>query len=380
MVQKYYNVQEVAEILGVSVDEVKQMLGSRELHGYRDGADWKFKVEDIEAVARQRDAQPSAAGEEGEGDVLASEVELGESDPGASGTVIGMEGDGKAAAESDLQLLDSDLALDAMGESSGAGGQDDVDSKVVQFEELDLTLEEDVSLEDSEVGAGESSDVDLAGEGLDDDDLVLGGGSGAGSDVTIGSDSGISLVDPADSGLSLEEPLELSGGSQESLELGEDDMLTLNEDAQAEAPEDLETDDDFLLTPLEEGGDEDDSESGSQVIALDAEEGEEADIGMLDGTDGAAAPPTVDEAALGVAPLAIQPDAVAAAATGPQSVAAGLPEAPYTVWNVVGLALCAIMLMFCGMMTYDLLRNMWSWDTPYSVNSSVMDLILGLFE
>ena len=32
------------------------------------------------------------------------------------------------------------------------------------------------------------------------------------------------------------------------------------------------------------------------------------------------------------------------------------------------------------MMMYDNLRNMWSWDGPYSVNSWLMDTIVGLFE
>ena len=31
------------------------------------------------------------------------------------------------------------------------------------------------------------------------------------------------------------------------------------------------------------------------------------------------------------------------------------------------------------MLMYDLVRNMWSWDRPYTVNSSIMDSILGLF-
>ena len=52
MVQKYYNTQEAAKILDVGVDDVKQMLERRELHGYRDGADWKFKVEEIDARAK----------------------------------------------------------------------------------------------------------------------------------------------------------------------------------------------------------------------------------------------------------------------------------------------------------------------------------------
>ncbi len=51
---------------------------------------------------------------------------------------------------------------------------------------------------------------------MGDDELVL-GGSGTGSDITLGAaDSGISLANPADSGLSLEEPFDLTdtGSSQ----------------------------------------------------------------------------------------------------------------------------------------------------------------------
>ena len=115
------------------------------------------------------------------------------------------------------------------------------------------------------------SSVDLSGKKLDDDDMVL-GGSGSGSDITIGGDSGISLVDPADSGLSLEEPLNLGAG-EESLELGEDDMLTFSADTFSSPS--IKTDDDFQLTPMPES-EGDDSESGSQVIALDTEgEGDE---------------------------------------------------------------------------------------------------------
>ena len=121
------------------------------------------------------------------------------------------------------------------------------------MEELDLTLEEDLSLDESGLGPDDDvtsgqSDLDLAGDAADDDELVL-GGSSAGSDITIGGDSGISLVDPADSGLSLEEPLELIAGGDESLELGEDDMLAVAEDAPPDAPTELKADDDFLLTP-----------------------------------------------------------------------------------------------------------------------------------
>ena len=293
MPPKYLNVKEAAQVVGVSEEEIKQMLERRELHGYRDGADWKFKVEDIERIAKEHAAGTSAPGGE-EGDVLFSEVEVGRADTGASGTVIGMESAGKAAAESDIQLADSNVTPAAAQPKPAAAGKDKAagDSKASKFDELDLTLDQDLTLEDSNVAsaavphASGDSAVDLSGKKLDDDDLVL-GGSGAGSDITIGGDSGISLVDPADSGLSLEEPLNLGAGGEESLELGEDDMLSFS--ASTQSSPSVKTDDDFQLTPMPDT-EADESESGSQVIALDTEgEGDEG-VTMIAG-GGAAWPP-----------------------------------------------------------------------------------------
>jgi excisionase family DNA binding protein len=387
MAQKYYSLTEVARLLGISEDDVKQMQTQRELHGYRDGATWKFKAEEIERLARERGA-PAASAEEG--DMLLSELELGASDPGASGTVIGMEGNAKGAAESDIQLA---------GDSTpSAGRKSDIGSSVSKFEELDLALDEDLSLDDNQTQpaaakAASISDLVVAGKDLDDDDLVL-GGSGTGSDITIGGDSGISLVDPADSGLSLEEPLDLVG-SAEALELGEADVVALGDAATGASPAAVKTDDDFLLTPLEEAPEEEESESGSQVIALDSE-GDEAGAvvaaapsgpslaAMLD-EDMSAAPAAdlglgapLEAAQTGVGILAAQPGAFAQGATVPQPTAM-LAEMPYTTWNIVSLALCTLLLLFCGMFMYDLLRNMWSWDAPYSINSSLMDTILSWF-
>ncbi len=38
------------------------------------------------------------------------------------------------------------------------------------------------------------------------------------------------------------------------------------------------------------------------------------------------------------------------------------------------------MLLFVGMFTFDMLRNMWSWNEAYSVNNTLMDSILSWFE
>ena len=50
----------------------------------------------------------------------------------------------------------------------------------------------------------------------------------------------------------------------------------------------------------------------------------------------------------------------------------------YTVWNVVSLGACALILSLTGIMMLDLMRNIWSWDTPYSFNSTIMDMILNI--
>ncbi len=374
MPQKYLNTSQAAEKLGVSEDAIAKMRENRELHGYRDGADWKFKVEDIEKLASKVKAEPAPADdEEGEGDVLLSEVELGESDAGASGTVIGMGKKGGDPGGSDLHKPEKKPA---------EGESDEVDSKVSQFEELDLTLDEDLTLEDSAIGSSDDAKSGGSGIDLDDDDLVL-GGSGSGSDITLGGDSGISLVDPADSGLSLEEPLDLGSG-EESLELGEDDMIVLDDEEDATG---AKAEDDFLLTPLDEEGDED-SESGSQVIALDTEGDESATMvastsnasmaAMLDEDLSAGGGAGLDDAGMG-APMGGQPGGLAAGAPLGQSAAA-LPEAPWSIWSVVTLALCVIVLVFCGMFTYDLMRNMWAWEGAYEVNSNLMDSILSMFE
>lgn len=388
MTQKFYKTEEASKILGISPAEVTKLREERKLHGYRDGMDWKFKAEDVDRLAAE-----GSGGADEETDVLLSEVELGQSESGKSGTVIGAGAAEGAPGDSDLQIGDSDLKL----ESARGGAASDLSD----FEELDLALEEDLSLDDSkapkaaakkkakpaEVKSG--SDVDLAkGEGLEDDDLVL-GGSGSGSDITMGGDSGISLVDPADSGLSLEEPLELATGGEETLELGEDDMITLSEDADLDSPTELKTEEDFTLTPMEEGGEEEDSESGSQVIALD--EVEEAPVGvgapagraaMLD-EDFSAGPMLGITAAAGAAPLGGAPlggpaDMTAGAPLGAQ--VAMLPEAPYTGLNITALVLCALILTLTGMMMYDLVRNIWSWDSANAVSSPIMEFILGLFE
>ncbi len=425
MALKFYNVEKAAEILGVTPAEVNHLREENRLRGFRDGATWKFKTEEVERLAAELQgtgadiaAEPAA---EEDGEVLLSEVDVSGSDAGSSGTVI-RDATQAEPADSDIRLSEHDAGQGSdIQLGSGSSGLELASSSGLELTgssagsnvgDLDLTLDEDITLEDSQVSARKAkteakkaaakrttpagdSTLDLSDKGrlADDDDLVLGGSSGSGSDITIGGDSGISLVDPADSGLSLEEPLELGAAADESLELGEDDMLTLDEQVDTESPTELKKDDEFLLTPLEEAGEDEDSESGSQVIALDNDLVGDESATLIASGDAAAMPAMLDEDFTGAGfgggtpPLGGAAGAAfaggAPALADAQAMGAGaysLPETPYSGWVVSLLIVCSLVLLLTGWMMVDLVRNMWSWQGPYNSTSAIMDKLLEIFK
>ncbi len=499
MALKLISSDDAARQLGVSLEELNRLREQREISGYRDGASWKFKADDIERL-RERRADPQgesdsddfsfSVGSDEDFDftpttappvappapaapappkapvaavaasppatpdsqelielpieddnytdevVLLSDLEFGASGPGTSSTIIGRPGS-QTPDESDIRIVtdedsanisvnESDLALPALEvDPSGSDSNlslvvdDQFDVSTEADTQLRLTspkldgsgldlANESVSVDTTGSRAG-SSDISLADDGLSMDDLVLGGdpsgssGSGSrgskagesgialsvedldddelvlggGSDITLGSaDSGISLASPSDSGLSLEEPLALRPKKEAAMELSEEVSL-----APLDGSSEIGSDDDFLLTPMQDA-DVAEQDSGSQVIALDSESslgsdmfGEDACMGdaMFEDAGGAALLEG-DFAAASGDPLAGAASASALAA-GPATVSR---DAPYTVWNVVSLGACALVLALCGILMFDLMRNMWSWDTPYSLNSSLADTILGI--
>ena len=398
MAQQYFNSEQAAAFLGIRAAELIQMRERGEVRAFRDSGDWKFRKEDLEKLASQlksRQAEEPESPDESSEDVLLSELALGESDSASSGTVIGSSE--QASEQSDVKLAGSDVAIGAGAEEAK---EQAAESKADDLDEIDLTIDEDVPLEDSQIALADTggrvqegspgSGVEL-GEELEDDELVL-GGSGSGSDITIGQDSGISLVDPHDSGLSLDEPMELAS-DDESLALGEDDMLTLSEEAGGESPTQLKTDDDFLLTPMEDEGGEEESESGSQVIALDTgAEGEDAATMVAEGpAPGMAAmldeEVTADAGLAEAAPFAVTAPGMTAPLAAQQPMAAGaplapgtvaLPEAPFGTLAMIALSVCVLLLVLSGIMVVDLMRNMWSWGGAFELNSSLMDFIVGL--
>ena len=152
--------------------------------------------------------------------------------------------------------------------------------------------------------------------------------------------------------------------------MGEDDLLSLASDTGIGGELEAQRND-FQLTPLEEADEGEDSESGSQVIALDTEgEGDDAAT-MIGGGAAAMLDEDLSTEPFGVGGMPMTAPGMASAAamtgqTGDMTLggqpAVYLPEAPYTIWNIVGLVLCTLVLILVGMMMYDLLQNMWTWD------------------
>jgi excisionase family DNA binding protein len=352
--------------------------------------------------------------------ILLSEAELGESPPRPPSTIIGkgeldMDADldlspldKGAGPASDVKLADSDLlpvggediGLDLSDPSGDFSGLEELEvdleaesSRIMSPEDIakaqaaakaasskkkksaassglsDLELAPSSSIATSDIGLGKE---DGSGTGLtglsalelddDEDEGVLGDGS----DVTLsGESSGINIISPSDSGLALDEvPLELSGSAPigSSLDLGSSvslddsglDQMSISGIGMASKVGE------FQLTPLGEE-DADEEKDSSQVIALDelSEEGGGAALEASLGDAGMMA----EDFGVGLAP-----------GTVPVGVPAGA-ETPFSIWNVLALSACLMFISLCGMMTYDLLRNIWSWDGVTTLNSTLLQAL-----
>ncbi|MCP4815387.1 MAG: hypothetical protein GY888_23005, partial [Planctomycetaceae bacterium] len=316
-------------------------------------------------------------------------------DSSSSASVIG-------DSESDSQESDLQLADDSSASADDAHVLDDSELLLQQeggTGEIEVNQQEDDFAFDSSELDDSSADMDLSDDdfALSDDDLVLSNSDSAGnSDITLGSgDSGINLGSPSDSGISLdEEPMELAGGSSSALGLPEEDSgLSLGDDlSDSEDFADLQKDDEFLLSPSDEGfGDS--SDSGSQVIALsdsqafdeDAAtmiadrmfEEDPLDAGMLLEEEN----PMDAGEAMGLGDE-MDPTLAGTAVGFQQEVLAPIQavEAPYSVWNLMGLSCVLMLLVLTGISMTDVVRSMWSWQEPYEVSNSVMNMFVSLYE
>jgi excisionase family DNA binding protein len=301
--------------------------------------------------------------------------ELGLDLPSPSGNFEGLEElEVDLEAESSRILAPEDVAKAQAAAKAASSSKKKAPPKSGGMSDIDLApLDSQLGGMASDVGLGKeppasgSAIAGLSALELDDDDEVLGDGS----DVTLsGESSGINIISPSDSGLALDEvPLDLSGSAPlgSSLDLGmgssaSESNASLEPLAINVGPESKIGD--FQLTPLgdDEGDDEKDS---SQVIALEEISEETAGAPLPSGafTEGGM---MAEDFGMGLAPTG---------GAAPMPLASAGPDTPFSLANVLSLAGCVLLLGLCGMMTYDLLRNIWSWDQVGKINSTLLQAL-----
>jgi excisionase family DNA binding protein len=392
---KLINLEEAAKILGLSVDKLTEMREKSEIFGYRDGSTWKFKESEVQRVASDMGISMQDAGD-ADLDFEMSDSAIGlEASSGSSSDSIEMgsdsmdliledDSDDQAALqdsdivlegeqESELKFGESDLRLAAEGSGNlldddqpkegGASDTGKLDDELSLAE--DELFEDELELSDS---ASFEDSLELDSD-LEDSDLVL-DDSDSGSDVVLGADdSGINLS-PNDSGISLEEePLELGGSDIDSLELPEDDeLITLEEAADPDMATQLAADDDFNLTPLEDMVD--DESSGSQIIALEDSEiyADESSATVLADSDIVEQPALLPEDHVDAS---FQPGLVTDAAMVP-----AIPEAPYSIFQILSLALVAFLCVMGLVIAFDICRFIWQPEQTM-LSSTVLDFFSG---
>ena len=202
MAKKYLSIEEACAQLGITVDEMNRLREGGEIRGFSDRGTWKFKPEDIEELARTRQADSSPS-------VLIIDSDVG----------LAVDGDGSSVV---LGTEDSSVVLSDEPEGSSVllSDEDDVGQQPTIIRKDESALE----------GIGSDSDVRLVlDDSLTEDsspDVVAAGGSDSDSDVRLvddSSDSDVKLVsDASDSDVRLASPAPLSDESDSDVQLVSD--------------------------------------------------------------------------------------------------------------------------------------------------------------
>ncbi len=214
----FVTLDEAAKKLGVSADELVEMLSRGDIFGYRDGPSWKFKPTEIERVAAEM-----------MGDAL-------DEDP--AGSSILMSESALGLGSSTGSTLGSDVISGDRGSDAGSDPDSDVSLVADQSDGSDVRLvaNQARSADDTSTGSSTGSDVELAPDdelqmaASDDDDDELALEAADGGDILSG--SGIASAVSSDLDLDLLGSDLLAGSSAGSdIPLSDSDKLDLTGEA-----------------------------------------------------------------------------------------------------------------------------------------------------
>ncbi|MBU6277498.1 MAG: hypothetical protein KGQ61_12750 [Planctomycetes bacterium] len=382
MAGKFLSLEEAARMLGKTVDEVNRLVDRKVLFPMRDGATLKFKLEEIE-----RALADLADGSDGSDD-LSLDLDLPAEGPAADEPLVlddGLELD--SIFEGQQPNPKSPSATGGLGSAAGTAGGLSLDDDLLGGG--DLVLGPDLGQEAAEsddlqleaiVGATSSPSLDGPGSGR------LGGGSGIelGSGIDLAGGSGIGPAAGAGSGIALGSGVDLGSGVGlgSGPSLGSGASQGGRPKAPASGPLDsgvsLEVGGGLLDEPGSSAGSSGDDfelggvtgteeESASVVIASDSEAGESSFFGQTIGGQSSSSGFTEDSAI----PSAGSSDLLAFPGTVVEEMA-------FSVWQVVGLICCSLLLLLGSFIAYDLVRTIGSPESTRMANP-LLDGLAQLF-
>jgi excisionase family DNA binding protein len=174
MVQGYYTLEEAAQILGMEADKLSHMAQHREIRAFADGRTWRFRIQDVEEMARRLGlgSNPDLTLGETEAAKSPSPTPKGAASPPPKGgsKPSGEEGvfDFSLAPAQDSMEIDPEIVVESGGRKSGArspapsptpkaGSDSDVHLVFDVTDDFSIASDSDVKVEDSGVVKGPRS-------------------------------------------------------------------------------------------------------------------------------------------------------------------------------------------------------------------------------
>ena len=319
MAKKYITLEEAADRLGLSADELSAVREQGQIRGFADQGSWKFLETDIEEYGRSQEVDSSSDIPMFDEGFFDDESSSGDSDS----DVQMVDGVDLSSSDSDVRLSSDDAISDSSPSTdSDIQLNDDSDNNLGGTSVLDFSEGDDLD-SDSDVRLAGAAPAQPAGETGTDPDIdlsALQGGSSdesshllqgldSDSDVRLSSEGGSVLGDDA-----ADEPKALSDSDSDvRLSTGDDSSVSLGELTGA-ADSDLRLADDSKVMGLDSasdvalGGGDDSNvvlevDSDSDVHLVDSPGDSDSDVALagLDRTDSdirlADAPPAFDQGA-----------------------------------------------------------------------------------
>lgn len=279
---------EAARILGMTVEQVTELRSNNEIFGYKDGANWKFKMSELERVAEEMDIQLNKSAAT---DVASDLSESFGFDLSESSGLLLDEDSGAGLIEdldSSEYLEDSSVELERPDPQT-ISIQNESDS--IDLDSSDLRLADSGLLDKQASDTAKTSGIELASESVLDDEEELSFGS---SSLSLASDSRRVTDDSiklGDSKKMSESDLLLSG-DDDDLSMPDDDF-TFGDDSgsfeeSAEMSSDFEDSGSLILDDSESSNEItlEPNESGINLSAsssgLSLDEGSSLDLGASD--------------------------------------------------------------------------------------------------